>query len=73
MRGYGMKNNRCCTFISVAIDNFGENGWCIAFKMKTTQTISNDISNNIHTSNRNPSLMETDDGIQLLQKNSQIF
>ena len=65
MTDYGKKSNRGYSYVLAMTDKFSKYGWCIALKRITAQTISNDFSNNIQKSNRNPSLIKTDGGKNL--------
>ena len=68
MKDYGIKNNKGYGYILVVIDNFSKFGWTIPLKNKYAQSITDAISQIIKTSRRKPSLLETDDGKEYVNK-----
>ena len=70
---YGPKNNRGYRYVLVVIDNFSEFGWTIPLKNKYAQSITDTFSEFIKSSNREPNLLETDDGKEYVNKIQRIF
>ena len=70
---YGPKNNRGYRYVLVVIDNFSEFGWSIPLKNKYAQSITDTFSEIIKSSNREPNLLETDDGKEYVNKIQRIF
>ena len=70
---YGPKNNRGYRYVLVVIDNFSEFGWTIPLKNKYAQSITDTFSEIIKSSNREPNLLETDDGKEYVNKIRRIF
>ena len=68
MVDYGVKNNKGYRYILVGIDNFSKFGWAGPLKSKSAQTITDEVSNFINKSKRKPSLIETDDGKEFVNK-----
>ena len=73
MHDYGSKNNRGHRYIIVVIDNFIKFGWTIPLKYKYAQSITDAFSEIIKSSNRKPNLLETDDGMEYVNKNFNEF
>ena len=70
---YGPKHNRGYRYVLVVIDNFSEFGWTIPLKNKYAQSITDTFSEIIKSSNREPNLLETDDGKEYVNKIQRIF
>ena len=68
MNDYGSKNNKGYRYILVVIDNFSKYGWTIHLKNKYVQSITDAFSKIIKLSNREPNLLETDDGKEYVNK-----
>ena len=68
MNEYGLKNNKGYRYILVVIDIFSKFGWTIPLKNKFSQTITEAFSEIIKSSNRKPNLLETDDGMEYVNK-----
>ena len=68
MNDYCPKNNEGYRYILVVIDNFSNFGWTIPLKNKYAQSITNAFSEIIKSANRNPNLLETDDGKEYINK-----
>ena len=68
MNDYGIKNNKGYIYILVVIDNFSKFGWTIPLKNKYAQSIPDAFSQIIKTSRRKPNLLETDDGVEYVNK-----
>ena len=56
------KKIRDYRLVVVVIDNFSKYGWTVPLKNENAQTIKNSFENNLITSKRKPSLIETDRG-----------
>ena len=65
---YGPENNRGYKYILVVIDNFSKFGWIIAFKNKYALSITDAFSQIVKTSKRKPNFVETDDGMEYVNK-----
>ena len=68
LNDYGPKNNKSYRYILVVIDNFSKFGWTIPLKNKFSQSITDAFSEIIKSSNRKPNLLETDDGMEYINK-----
>ena len=68
MIDYGTKNNYGYRYILVVIDNFSKFGWTTPLKNKHAQSITDEFSKIIKTSNRKPNLVESDDGKEFVNK-----
>ena len=68
MNDYGPKNNRSYGCILVVNDNFSKIGWTIPLKNKYDQSITDAFSEINKSSNREPNLLETDDGKESVNK-----
>ena len=68
MNDYGIKNNKGYRYILVVIDKFSKFGWTIPLKNKYAESITDAFSQIIKTSRRKPSLLETDDGKEYVNK-----
>ena len=68
MNDYGIKNNKGYRYILLVIDNFSKFGWTIPLKNKYAQSITDAFSQINETSRRKPSLLETDDGKEYVNK-----
>ena len=53
-----MKKNKGYRHILVVNGKISRYGWCLALKMKTDQTITNEFPNNVPKSNGEPSSIE---------------
>ena len=62
------KNNKRYRYILVVIDNFSKFGWTIPLKNKFSQSVTDAFAELIKSSNRKPSLLETDDGKEYVNK-----
>ena len=68
MNDYGPKNNRGYRYVLLLIDNFSKFGWTIPLKNKHAHSITDAFLEIIKSSNRKPSLLETDDGKEYVNK-----
>ena len=68
MNDYGSKKNRGYRYIKVVIDNFSKFGCTVPLNNKYAQSITDAFSKIIKSSNRNPNLLETDDGKEYVNK-----
>ena len=68
MNDYGHKNNKGYRYILVVIDNCSKFGWTIPLKNKFSQSITDAFSEIIKSSNRKPYLLETEDGMEYVNK-----
>ena len=59
---YEIENNKSFGYILVVNDNLSDYGWHVLSKNKTAQTITNETSNLVLKTIREPSLIETNDG-----------
>ena len=73
MNDYGSKNNKVYRYILVVIDNFSKYGWTIPLKNKYAQSITDAFSEITKLSNRKPNLLETDDGMEYVNKKFDAF
>ena len=62
LKDYRSKNNRGYRHVLVTIDNFSKFGWTTPLKNKNAQTIKDSFENNLISSKRKPSLIESDRG-----------
>ena len=62
MIDYKISNNKRFRYIFVIIDTFSKYLWCIPWKNKKSQTIANEFSNILTTSERSPLKIESDGG-----------
>ena len=60
-----ISNNKSFRYIFMIIDNFSKYLWAIPLKNKYSQTITNEFSNILTTSNRKPLKLESDRGLEL--------
>ena len=68
MNDYVPKNSRGYRYKLFVIDNFSKNGWTIPLKNKNGHSITDAFSGIIKSSNRKPNLLETDDGMEYVNK-----
>ena len=61
---YKTSNNKGIRYIFVIIDIFSKHLWVIPLKNKKSQTITNEIMNNLSTSKRRPLKLENDRGTE---------
>ena len=64
MIDYIISNNKGFRYIFIIIDNFSEYLWAILLKNKYSKTITDEISNILTTSKRNPLKIESDRGTE---------
>ena len=62
MNDYKISNNKSYRYIFIVIDNFSKYLWAIPLKKKNSQTIANEFSNILTTSERKPLKVESDRG-----------
>ena len=62
MSDYKISNNKSYRYIFIVIDNFSKYLWAIPLETKYSQTITNQFSNILTTSNRKPLKIESDRG-----------
>ena len=66
-------SNKKFRYISVKIDNFSKNIWCIPLKNNYSQTITNEFSNILSSSKRSPLKIEADRGTEFYNNIFQNF
>ena len=70
---YKTPNNKGFRYIFIVIDNFSKYSWAIPLKNKYSQTITNEFSNILTTSTRNPIKIESDRGTKFYNNIFQNF
>ena len=73
MNDYGIKNSKGFRYILVVTDNFSKLGWTIPLKNKYAQSITDAFSQIVKSSKGKPNLLETDDGMEYVNKNFNEF
>ena len=73
MIDYKISNNKGYRYIFIVIDNFSKYLWAIPLKNKYSQTITNEFSNILTTSKRNPLKIESDRGTEFYNSIFQNF
>ena len=71
MIDYKISNNKGFRYIFIIIDNYSKNLWAIPLKNKYSQTITNEVSNILTTSNRKPLKIESDRVTEFYNSNFQ--
>ena len=70
---YKISNNKGYRYIFIIIDNYSKYLWAIPLKNKYSQTITNEFSNILKTSKRNPFKLESDCGSEFYNSIFQNF
>ena len=70
---YKTSNNKGFRYIFIVIDDFSKYLWAIPLKNKYSQTITNEFSNILTTSNRKPIKIESDRGSEFYNSIFQNF
>ena len=73
MIDYKISNNKGYRYIIILIDNFSKYLWAIPLKNKDSQTITNEFSNILTTSKRNPLKIASDRGTEFYNSIFQNF
>ena len=73
MNDYGPKNKKGYRYKLVVIDNFTKFGWPQPLKNKYAQSKTDAFSEIIKSSNREPNLLETDEGREYVIKIFNVF
>ena len=73
MVDFKVSNNKGFRYIIIVIDNFSKYLWAIPFKIKNSQTITNELSNILTTSKRKPLKIESDRGTEFYNSIFQKF
>ena len=73
MVDYKTSNNKGFRYISVRFDNFYKFLWHVPLKNKYSQTITNEFSNILTNSKREPFKIESDRGSEFYNNIFQIF
>ena len=60
MVDYKFLSSKGYRYIFKLLDNFSNHLWCLSLKIKTSQTIANEISNNLTKSKRRPIRLQSD-------------
>ena len=72
-KDYGSENNRGYRYVLVVIDNFTKFGWTFPLRNKKAQSITNSVEKVLISSERMPSLIETDRGKEFYNNFPQSF
>ena len=73
MIDYKISNNKGYRYIFIIIDNYSKYLWAIPLKNKYSQTITNEFSNILTTSERKPLKLESDRGTEFYNSMFQNF
>ena len=68
LKDYGPENNRGYRYVLVIIDNFSKFGWTVPLKNKIARIVKDSFENILISSKRKPNLIETDDGLEFVNK-----